>query len=657
MATTLALAGLLARDSRSPDDRGDGELLKHYRDSRSEAAFDELIHRFAPLVWKICLRTVGQRELAEDAFQAVFLVLVRKADSIRPPSSLGGWLHTVAFHTSLRARAMADRRRHAALDFEPRAVESPDAIDPHWLRILDEEIAGLPVKLRSAVTLCELDGLSRSAAAARLGIAEGTVSSRLAAARKRLAERLRARGVGLSVAVGFSLLAATTAGAAPPLAEVASGAASALAAGAIRSLFLVKLKAASIAMVALATLACGWGAFAGELQTPDSRSSRVPILAPVPKPHEGRIFVWIGDQPLLLKPDGTKLDSPEAIPDATMMVRPRNAELSPDGKRIAFRGEQSPLPKEPDGSYSRGGVRILTLGGKDKPKVIEQVLAWNSYWLGDPDKLFVNGRELADDGTVRGGSASWVYDLKTGKRDERAIPKDFFPMAVAPDGKTAVLEQSFQIKDVSHHQQVYLGTFDGEKPVALFDPGTILHSSHPPAFSRDGRRVLMRVEEWANMKPSKTGRFAGDWKADRLVVVDVATKKATTIVDWKVNGGPSGWKWSPDGKRIAYIQLNRNKGVDGPLTVTVSDADGKNAKDILKAESTMGHVGDTGLTLAWSPDGQRLAYVHQSAGPLDRFNRAVYGARVVVMDADGSNSKEIFEAKDCSWVLMGFDWK
>ncbi len=380
MATTLALAGLLARDSRSPDDRGDGELLKLYRDSRSDEAFDELIHRFAPLVWKVCRRTVGQRELAEDAFQAVFLVLVRKADSIRPPSSLGGWLHTVAFHTSLRARAMDDRRRHAALDFEPPAVDTPESIDPQWLRILDEEIAGLPVKLRSAVTLCELEGLSRSAAAARLSIAEGTVSSRLAAARKRLAERLRARGVGLSVAVGFCLLAETSAGAVPPVVEAASRVASALAAGVIRSLFLVKLKAASFALVALATLACAWTAFAGEPQSPDTRSSRVMILAPVPKPHEGRIFVWIGDRPLLLKPDGTKLDSPEAIPDATMMVLPRNAKLSPDGKRIAFCGEQIPAaPKVPGKHFINGGIRFLPLKGDGKPTTFERVRS--NYWI------------------------------------------------------------------------------------------------------------------------------------------------------------------------------------------------------------------------------------------------------------------------------------
>ena len=219
----------------------------------------------------------------------------------------------------------------------------------------------------------------------------------------------------------------------------------------------------------------------------------------------------------------------------------------------------------------------------------------------------------------------------------------------------AVLQQTLQPTDKIYHQQIYLGTLDGEKPVALFEPGTILRSS--PTFSPDGTQVLMYVEEWANMKPGKAGGFEGELKSDRLVVVDVATRKPTTIFDSKKNEGPSGWKWSPDGKRIAYVHRLQTKGLDGPTTVTVSDADGKNSKDVLEVESTTGHTGDPGLTLAWSPDGKRLAYLHQSAKPLDERDpdRRVDSARVVVIDADGKNSKEIYKV-DASW-LMGFDWK
>ena len=658
MTTTVGLGGFLSRvrQSLAPDNRSDADLLRDYDTTHNDAAFTELVRRFAPMVWGVCRRTVGHHQLAEDAFQAVFLVLIRKSNAIRPPSALGGWLHTVAFHTSLRARAMAKLRRHDSLDAAQELATNNcvEPTDPDWLRILDEEISKLPVKLRSAVTLCELDGLSRTVAAMRLGIAEGTVSSRLAAARKQLAERLRTRGVALGIG-GVAATLITSAGAAPALASVANTTVSTLVEGAIRTMFLIKLKMISVGGLAFALVSVGLASFASDASERKSESPVVRRNAPVPKP-EGRIFVWIGDQPLLFKPDGTKLESPMAIPNATYFVQQRNAELSPDGKQVVFRGEQVPAaPKTPGKYYTNSGIRFLPLTSVGKPTTLEGVRAWNTCWLGDPDKLFVHGRNLNDDGTDHGEFSSWVYNLKTNKREVRTIPKDFVPMSVALDGKRTVLQQTLQPTDKIYHQQIYLGTLDGEKPVALFEPGTILRSS--PTFSPDGTHVLMYVEEWANMKPGKAGGFEGELKSDRLVVVDVATRKPTTIFDSKKNEGPSGWKWSPDGKRIAYVHRLQTKGLDGPTTVTVSDADGKNSKDVLEVESTTGHTGDPGLTLAWSPDGKRLAYLHQSAKPLDERDpdRRVDSARVVVIDADGKNSKEIYKV-DASW-LMGFDWK
>ncbi len=661
MTATVGLGGFFTRmrQSLAPDNRSDAELLGDYDATHNEVAFTELVRRFAPMVWGVCRRTVGHHQLAEDAFQAVFLVLIRKSNAIRPPSALGGWLHSVAFHTSLRARAMAKLRQHDCLE----AVDQPtnsnpvEPTDPDWLRILDEEISKLPVKLRSAVALCELDGLSRTVAAARLGIAEGTVSSRLAAARKQLAKRLRARGVTLGIGGVAASFISSSAGAAPAVASVTNATVATLVERAIRTMFLIKLKMVSASVLAVAIIGVGLASVPSDAGERKREAPLVRRNAPVPKPHEGRILVWIGDQPLLFKPDGTKLASPEAIPDATMMVLLRNAKLSPDGKWIAFCGEQVPAAPTVTGKhFTNGGIRLLPLKGDVKPTTLERVHSNYWSWLDDPEKLFVmSGRDLNDDGTDRGESSSWVYDLKTGKRDVRTIPKNFAIMAVTPDGKRAVLQQTIQPTDKIHHQQIYLGTFDGEKPVALFEPSTILRSS--PTFSPDGTRVLMYVEEWANMKPGKTGLFEGDLKSDRLVVLDVTMRKVTTIFDSKKNESPSEWKWSPNGKRIAYAHRLQTKGLDGPTTVTVSDADGKNAKDILEVESTMGHVGDTGLTLAWSPDGNRIAYLHQSAGPLDQFNHAVYAARAVVMDADGKNPTQIFEDKACSWVLMGFDWK
>src|ERR1051325_8152848 len=101
MTTTTGLTKFLTRtrNGLADDTRTDADLVREYAGSQSEDAFAELVRRHGPMVWGVCRRTVGQRQHAEDAFQAVFLVLVRKPMAVRPPSAVGGWLHAVAVHT------------------------------------------------------------------------------------------------------------------------------------------------------------------------------------------------------------------------------------------------------------------------------------------------------------------------------------------------------------------------------------------------------------------------------------------------------------------------------------------------------------------------------------------------------------------------------
>ncbi len=247
------------------------------------------------------------------------------------------------------------------------------------------------------------------------------------------------------------------------------------------------------------------------------------------------------------------------------------------------------------------------------------------------------GYDLADDGDVKSPFKSWVYDLKTGKRDERPVPKNFSPTAVSQDGKMAVLQEN-------KHRQIHIATFDGKKPQSLFEPNFSLFNS--PIFSPDGERVLMRVEE--------RGVEEKEWKSDRLIVMELATNKITIIKDLQLGNAISGGIWSPNGKRVAYIDRKKGQGRgDDGLSICTVDANGQNAKEIVELVGTFGHIDDTGLTMAWSPDGKRLAYVHQTASP----KKNSYSSRVVVIDADGTNPKEIYKADDASWVLMGFDWK
>lgn len=183
--------------ARLEDPQTDGDLLARFLAERDDVAFAALVRRHGPLVLGICRRVTANPDLADDAFQAVFLVLARKADTIHPREAVRGWLYGVATRTALKARRMADRRRkrETLVPVIPDRVQPTiESVDPDTLRMLDEEIARLPDHLRAAVVLCELDGVGRKDAAARLGIPEGTLSSRLAKARRLLASRLRDRG-------------------------------------------------------------------------------------------------------------------------------------------------------------------------------------------------------------------------------------------------------------------------------------------------------------------------------------------------------------------------------------------------------------------------------------------------------------------------------
>jgi RNA polymerase sigma-70 factor (ECF subfamily) len=177
----------------------DSALLESFLSRRDEAAFAALVRRHGPMVLGVCRRVLGNHHDAEDAFQATFLVLARKAASLRARDLLGNYLYGVAYRTALRARAMNARRRvHEQKAREAARVEAP-AGDP-WdelLPLLDRELAGLPERYRAAVVLCDLQGVTRREAARRLNLPDGTLSGRLTTARKLLARRLARYGLAV----------------------------------------------------------------------------------------------------------------------------------------------------------------------------------------------------------------------------------------------------------------------------------------------------------------------------------------------------------------------------------------------------------------------------------------------------------------------------
>src|SRR5262249_48797732 len=214
----------------------DAHLLDSFIIRRDEAAFEALVRRHGPMVLGVCRRILSDAHDAEDAFQAAFLVLVRKAASIQPRDLVGNWLYGVAYRTALEARGILMRRRakERQVAAMPDPQTTPSEFEPDAQIVLDEELNRLPDKYRAPVVLCELEGRSRKDVAQLLRIPEGTLSSRLATARRMLAGRLRRRGYGVSAAALTALLAqqASATILPAPLIAATAQAASAFAAGA-----------------------------------------------------------------------------------------------------------------------------------------------------------------------------------------------------------------------------------------------------------------------------------------------------------------------------------------------------------------------------------------------------------------------------------------
>ncbi len=227
----------LCRYGAAADDIGltDGQLLERFLHEGDETAFTMLLRRHGPMVLGVCRRVLRDRHEAEDAFQATFLLLVRKAGSLRRPDRLGPWLHGVAHRTALKARARAARRPQCGQSPEdwPAPVSPNDLVWRDLRPVLDDAIRRLPSKYRVPFVLCYLEGMTNAQAARHLGCPPGTIATRLARARAQLRVRLVRQGVTLSAGVLATALAEGTAAAriSPLLLDAATQLATAFRAG------------------------------------------------------------------------------------------------------------------------------------------------------------------------------------------------------------------------------------------------------------------------------------------------------------------------------------------------------------------------------------------------------------------------------------------
>lgn len=256
----------------------DGQLLRSFLYRGDEAAFEALVRRHGPMVRGVCRRILRNLHDADDAFQAAFLVLLRKASTLASREVLGDWLHGVAYRTALKARTAAARRRLKEMQALRREAIVDEPERSEWLPLLDQEISRLPPKYRLPVVLCDLEGRTRKEAAQQLGWPEGTLSGRLSRARAMLAQRLIRRGVTLSAAalaaglageasarLPFSLVGSTCKTAMEFASPSAAGSVpanvAALTEGVVKAMFVAKMKKITAVVMAALVLAAGAGAW------------------------------------------------------------------------------------------------------------------------------------------------------------------------------------------------------------------------------------------------------------------------------------------------------------------------------------------------------------------------------------------------------------
>jgi RNA polymerase sigma factor (sigma-70 family) len=260
----------------------DAQLLERFISRREPAAFETLLSRHGPMVLGVCRRVLGNEADAEDAFQATFLVLVRRAASVVPRERVGNWLYGVACRTAMKARSMNGKRRLRERQAGERTMVPANVEDswPELRAVLDEELARLPDRYRDPVILCDLEAKTHREAARLLGWPDGTLTTRLIAARRLLAARLTRRGVVWSAgavaalvaptAVPATLAAPTTRAALAPLAGMVPAKVAALTEGVLKAMLIAKLKTVAAGVLGLVLLGAGAGAltFEGQAQEP-----------------------------------------------------------------------------------------------------------------------------------------------------------------------------------------------------------------------------------------------------------------------------------------------------------------------------------------------------------------------------------------------------
>jgi RNA polymerase sigma factor (sigma-70 family) len=589
----------------------DRQLLERFVVRREEAAFAALVRRHGPMVLSVCRRVLHSLPDAEDTFQATFVVLARKAGSIRKREALGSWLHGVAFHLASTARARIARRRwhesRAGWHGRETVPQQELGAETAWRdlqEVLDAELRRLPDVCREPLVLCYLEGLSHEEAARQLGWPVGTVKSRLARARDLLRARLERRGLALSASAFAVALAANTANAVLPAGLVDTTCAASLALGtggpsqAVATLAdevlrtgTLKVKLAALVLVAgvVAVSVGGWAYQAGQKAT----NAEQPTSAKRQADKEGPRTDAYGDP---LPPDaiarlGTvRLRHGGAVwavafsPDGNTLLSGSNDETArlwdvATGKELR-RFQDQRFPKQSSWiksvAFAPDGMNVFTgnydvcrrwdVGGGNKAP-LATLRPPTGYCIA----VAANGKTFV---TGSGGCIA-VWDLKTHQfiREVEDPPKNVEGLAVSRDGK-------------------YVSTGGRDNLVRLWDAttGKVLHT------------LKGHEGEVTSVSFSSDGKTLASGSYDKTIRLwDVATGKGLRQCN-----GHEAWveavSFSPDGKLLA------SAGRDWYIRLWDPDT----AKEL---RSIKGHLAPI-ASIAFSPDGKTLA-----SGGLDNLIR------------------------------------